>query len=406
MPAPLVNRTPVNSDLIAQWLMGQAAYVHAMPPSWNAAKDTLLISAGGAARYGRGLPGRGIVLDVSLKSLGITKPIPHVYDRPLVERVVDKLGGRERLAMSVLAVLASIKAGPAMLTPMLVGAITDFNGVLAAAGNGKVETNVCTKAGFAATYAAQQWAHYFSATGWQGAFAFTGALGASAPDGARSGSLMFGFTAPTGGDKAYLLSIGLLPSSTNVWQILQLSDVLYECGGISATSASSQSLGAVALTRYTSGVGVMATITPTVAWSNTATTVTLTYTNTTPTGSRSGTIAHVATSGYGSVDRLIPAGRPYATLASGDVGITSVESVQLSGALAAGTGALFLHKPLVLLPGVAADMYVERDTVQTLDGLIELVTTSGGALGCPMILGTTNSTGTINLSLVVKVGRG
>lgn len=405
MPAPLVARTPVDSDRIAKWLAYQAAYVRSLPPSWDAAKDTMLISAGGSARYGRGLPGRGIVLDVPLKSLGITKPVPNVFDRPLVERAVELLRGRERAAMAVLAALAAVKAGVGELAPMFVGAITDYNGILNAAGNGKMEMLVCPRTGASITYAAQQWSHHFSASGWQGTFAFTGALGATAPDATRAGSLMFGFTAPTGGDKAYLVSIGLQPAASNIFQILQLSDVLYECGGIAVTTGT-QNLGAAALTRYTSGVGVLCTMTATTAWSATASTITLTYTNSGGTGSRSGTIAHVSTAGFGSVDRLIPAGRPYMTLQSGDVGVQSVQSLSFGTGLAAGVGALFLHKPLVLMPGVAADLYAERDTVQTLDGLIELVTTSGGNLGCPMLMGTTQTTGTITLSLILKVARG
>jgi len=348
-----------------------------------------------------------LVLDMPLKSLGITRPIPHVFERPLVERAVEKFRGKERLALSALAALAACKAGIGELTPMLVGAITDFNGILNASGSGKVETIVCARAGSASiTYTAQQWSHYFSSTGFQGTFAFTAALGASAPNANTDGSLLKGFTAPSGGDKAYLLSIGLLPSSANVFQILQLTDVLYECGGISATTVSTQNLGAAALTRYTSGIGVLATLTATTALSATNVTITATYTNTVPTGSRTGTFAHVSTGNYGAVDRLIPAGRPYMTMQSGDIGITSVQSIAFGSALGAGVAALFLHKPLVLLPGVAADLYVERDTVQSLEGLVELVTTSGGDLGCPMLMGTTNVSGQINLSLVLKVARG
>jgi hypothetical protein len=323
----------------------------------------------------------------------------------MVERAVDLLRGRERMAMAVLAALAAVKCGVGELSPLFVGAITDYNGILAAAGNGKLEMLVCPRTGASITYAAQQWSHHFSASGFQGTFAFTGSLGATAPDATRAGSLMKGFTAPTDGDKAYLVAIGMLPAANNVFQILQLSDVLYECGGIAVTTGS-QSLGTAALTRYTSGVGVLCTMTATTAWSATNSTITLTYTNSGGTGSRSGTIAHLNTSGFGAIDRLIPAGRPYMTLQSGDVGVRSVQSLSFGTGLAAGVGALFLHKPLALLPGTAADLYVERDTVQTLDGLIELVTTSGGELGCPMLLGTANSTGTITLSLILKVARG
>lgn len=408
MPAPLVARTPVDVDRIAAWLAAQAQYVHAMPPSWDAGKDMLHIAAGSdmALRLARGLPGKGLVLDGSLRDLGITKPIPHVFDRSLVERAIDLTRGHERVAIAAVAALCALKSGVSELPILVAGAIGSYNDILASRAAGKVEELVLPKTGASIPYANPQWSHYFSATGWQGAFAFTAALGASAPNNSTNGSLLFGFTNPTGGDKAYLLGIGFLPNSMNVWNTYQLTDVLYECGGISATTTSPQTLGTAALTRYTTGLGVQATLTPITAFSATATTATITYTNSAGTGSRSGTIAHVNLFGFGSVDRLIPAGRPYMTMQSGDVGIQSVSSLSFSVALAAGVGGLFLHKPLALFPGVAADIYAERDMANSLDGLMELVTTAGGDMGCPMLMGIPQSAGTISLSLFVKVARG
>ena len=132
------------------------------------------------------------------------------------------------------------------------------------------------------------------------------------------------------------------------------------------------------------------------ALSATATNLTVTYTNTTPTGSRTSVYAHPVTANYGAIGKILPHGlaAPYFTLQTGDVGITSVQSVQSSVALAAGVLGLYLHKPLVYMPGVPTDLYVERELTSSLDGLLELVTTSGGVLGCPMLSFISNTAST------------
>lgn len=397
-----------NVDQIAQSLASVAATIAGSPPSWHSHKDTVLVAGPDGQRLGRGLPGYGIVLDRPLKDLGVTKPIPHVYDRPLVERAINMAGGRERLAMLVLALL-SAKAIPFSI-PMMAGAIISYDNIINARANGKGEDLIKWKTGAAQNVGQNLWSTTMLYTGTPTAFAFTAALGASAPNANTAGSLLGGFTAPSGGDKMYLLGLGLIANSIAMQAVL-LSDMLYESGGISATVTTLQSLAAVALTRYTSGVGVQCSMTPTVALSATASNLTVTYTNTTPTGSRTGVIAHPVTANYGAVGKILPHGLvpPYLQLQAGDVGITSVQSVQGSVALAAGTLGLYLHKPLIYMPGVPTDLYVERELTSSLDGLVELVTTGGGVLGCPILsfISNTASTSTaVGLQAWMKTARG
>jgi len=413
MPAPLVARRPADVDAIAGMLQTTGAMVRKMPASWDAAKDMIVIGGGHGERIGRGLPGKGIVLDRPLKELGITKPIAGVFDRPMVERMIEACGGRERLAMSIVGALTAMKLGyhdAAALAPMIAGSITDFDGIVNATGVGKDESMLYNIAKTGFNTAQNQWSVLFANnTGFPGGFTFTAALGASAPGKTTGSSLATGFTNPSGGDKSYLLSIGFHITGTTTLQVIMLADLLYECGGISATTATLQTLGTAALTRYTSGIGVMAAMTPTTQFSNTTVAITVLYTNTTPTGSRSGTINHLNTSNYGAVDRIIPASVPFMTLASGDVGVTSVQSVQFASGLVAGVGALFLYKPMLMMPGLSADVYAERDSATALSGLTEMAQTSGNALGCPVLMGTlggTSASTTMSMNIFMRLIRG
>lgn len=131
---------------------------------------------------------------------------------------------------------------------------------------------------------------------------------------------------------------------------------------------------------------------------STSTTLTTTYTNQGGTGSRSavdilnGSIGagRIAISGAGSIG-------PLSVLQSGDFGVQSVQSCQLTAALTGtGTIALVVYFPLAFVGVVQTQDYIERDFYDHIDGLVEIMTTAGGVLGClSMII--TNS-GALNQS--------
>jgi hypothetical protein len=60
---------------------------------------------------------------------------------------------------------------------------------------------------------------------------------------------------------------------------------------------------------------------------------------------------------------------PFLPLASGDTGIRSVQSVQLSAASLAGTAALALYKPLATLPITTLGVAAERDLMNQLPSM-------------------------------------
>jgi hypothetical protein len=131
-------------------------------------------------------------------------------------------------------------------------------------------------------------------------------------------------------------------------QAVILVDMLNVSGGLNATLTTAQTtnLPIAALTRFTSGEGVMAGL---CIWSNigaTATTVTISYTNQAGTPGQISTATQIGGSNVANAAGriiLIP-------LAAGDSGVRSVESVTLAGTTAtAGNFGVCLFRPLAIM---------------------------------------------------------
>jgi hypothetical protein len=63
---------------------------------------------------------------------------------------------------------------------------------------------------------------------------------------------------------------------------------------------------------------------------------------------------------------------PFLPMASGDLGVQSVQSVQLSAASGAGTAALVLYKPIFTIPLTTATVASERDFVNQIPSLPQI----------------------------------
>lgn len=140
-----------------------------------------------------------------------------------------------------------------------------------------------------------------------------GAINTSATTGA------FVFSNPTGGDTGYLARASATGATVGT---LIIYDRIWTNSGLSGTSVVSQTFTQPTLTRYASGEGLelwFECYTPTGV---TAVTITATYKNTVPTGSRSATCALIASPVAG---QMIPF-----VLQSGDTGISELDAVILS----------------------------------------------------------------------------
>jgi hypothetical protein len=144
---------------------------------------------------------------------------------------------------------------------------------------------------------------------------------------------------------------------------IMVVDLLNVNGGLNATLTTPQTtnLPTAALTRYTSGEGVMAGIVVYTIIGTTATTVTISYTNSAGVSGRTSTATTFGGSFYREAGLLIPI-----PLQAGDTGIRSIESVTVTATTGtAGNFGVCLYKPLAMISLESATGAMPLDSVST-----------------------------------------
>jgi hypothetical protein len=127
-----------------------------------------------------------------------------------------------------------------------------------------------------------------------------------------------------------------------------LADRLSHQGGLSAivTTPQTTNLPTAALTRYTDGVGVWAGIQIYATLGTTATTFTVSYTNSDGVAGRTSIATNIGSSAFNVLGIVLPI-----PLQEGDKGVRSVESVTLAATTGtAGSFGVVLYKPLIMMP--------------------------------------------------------
>lgn len=398
-------------DRAARVLVDAAGIARRAPPAWDGDHIVTKLFTPEGGFLGDMLPGRGLALAHDLRAFGIECPLPHVYERSAVQRAQENVArwgealeakrhmfARRGLlrplfdpqwgAIELVSVSPEVAAAKS-----LAAAITTYDGIISARAGGNANDTTMSKASL--TTVAQAFSSIFRAGGMPVAGTFTNIPGGAVHTRASVGAWN-GITAlVTGTNKKYLLTIGFGSSSAIDWGILV--DLLVGCGNVLATVNTAQAITSTAQTRQygtTLGAGVMGTLLVTTAIGTTASNINLSsYTDQDGTTGASGAAEAMTVSCI--ADRLQPVGNnsPWLMLASGDYGIRSVETgITLSAAMSAGVMALMLCFPLAYVPGLASNLYVERDSTTQIDGLTELVQDGSDIIGCLTWLLQTNST--------------
>lgn len=231
----------------------------------------------------------------------------------------------------------------------------------------------------ASAYTAGRWYDLSSLGGTPIANAFAGtALAWTACDESTgNGTQIFGIR--HGGNvsadtKHVLAGSAISAVATAVPSQLMLVDMCGYYPGISMNASTLQNLTGTPSLRYSNGVGVRASLIITTAPGATAHNLSMSYTdqdgntgNTLPV-----TVACTASAIAGHITHSGTAANnygPFLPLASGDRGIRSVQSVQLSAASGAGVAALALFKPLLTIPLPVVSVASERDFVNQIPSL-------------------------------------
>lgn len=250
-------------------------------------------------------------------------------------------------------------------------AITSLDNLISSISSGKSLRMDWNKITGAAAYAAGRWYDMSALAGTPIANAWAGtALNwVTCTETTGNGTQIFGVQ--NGGNvstdiKHMINAAAVTAVATGVPCQLMLVDMQGYYPGINMNSSSLQTMVGTPTLRYTDGVGVRASLVITSTTGATAHNLSVSYTNSASTAGRtlpvtvsctaSAITPHITHSGTAANNY-----GPFLPLASGDVGIKSVQSVQLSAASLAGTAALVLYKPLLTIPLTTVSVTSERD---------------------------------------------
>lgn len=159
-------------------------------------------------------------------------------------------------------------------------------------------------------------------------------------------------------------------ASLSVQGTIFVFDRLSHQGGLSGITAGAQTtnLPTAALTRYTSGVGVMAFLEIYSAVGATGTTVTVSYTNQAGTAGQTSQAAAFGATGFLAVGQLIRI-----SPSNSDTGIRSVENVNLVATTGTtGNFGVTLAKPILAIPFPTPSQIMSMDSLFTVGALPDL----------------------------------
>ena len=268
-------------------------------------------------------------------------------------------------------------------------AITTMDGLVTAIASAQIAN---TNQPSIASKAAGSWASLWTAGGAPTAGAAAGSAGGAVCTNTTTGAIPY--TNPSGSNTLYLAR---LQASGAVAGTFMLYDRLVHTSTLSGTVTTAQTVGSVALTRYTSGAGVQLWIEVYTATGATGVTATVSYTNQAGTSGRSGTAAIPVTTVAG---QLIPV-----TLASGDTGVQAVASVTLSATTGtAGNFGITLGYPIASVPINLANTGQVLDYAGLGLPVVQTNATPSNACLAYAVLCSTTTTGLLQTQLTLAQG--
>jgi hypothetical protein len=219
----------------------------------------------------------------------------------------------------------------------------------------------------------------------------------------------------SGSDARYLTSFGAMVPNITGFSALMLIDILWAGGPITmAASTITPTSTSPTLTRYTGSAaayqGNMLMIDIGTLLGGTPCSIVVNYTKE-DNSTTHNTTAFTPTVATGTANRILQYGLTYGPafipLASGDLGVSHVNSITFaSGSSPTGTVYLNIVRPLIIIPTLAANSWVERDITTTMDSMIELVKGSDSQHGCLAVLGLGNGTNAGGMNYALRTVNG
>lgn len=273
--------------------------------------------------------------------------------------------------------------------------IQSIDQLYAAFSAGQTERTDWNKITGGAAYAAGRWYDTMTLGGYPPATTYPGTAltWVTCTESGGDGTTRFGI--PHGGNVSALIKhlstmAAWSTAATGVPSVLQLVDVQGYWPGINMNVSTAQTLLGTPVHRYTDGAGCRLFLAARATTGATAHNIAMSYTNSANTAGSTLPVT-VAATASAIVPHIVHSGTaannygPFLPMASGDLGVKSVQTVTLSAASGtASTAVLVLAKPLATIPLSIASLMTEKDFWNQLPSAPQIK--DGACLG--FILGT------------------
>jgi hypothetical protein len=293
----------------------------------------------------------------------------------------------------VFSALMALLAREPMAMPYVLGAISTYDGIVTARGSGALQ-DVWMAMTATQTPVTLSWYDLMSFANWvpmtaPSITAYTnGGTGGAVLDASSNGSWL---TNPAGTNKKYIISMGLTINSLTGFALAMLYDCLWAGQYVITSNTTINPTSDIAVTRwantspssadYAGGNQMMCSLGSTLTHSG-APTITTSYVDQ---GGAAGSTISVAPATGLLINRIlfntihnaatVISSTPFMPLTnSGDSGVTSLSQVVISGgtSVTAGTINHKIVRPLIIMPFIAANSYIEQDTTLNIGNMVEL----------------------------------
>lgn len=278
-------------------------------------------------------------------------------------------------------------------TPIALHVINTYDNIVAARGNGALQ-DIWMAMTANQTPVTLSWYDLMSFANWSHATApsisaYTSAgTGGAVSDATSNGSWL---TNPQSTNHKYIVSMGLTATSISGFALAMLYDQLWAGQYVITSNATINPTTDVAVTRYASttpgnadyagGNQMMSVLASTLTFS-VAGAIATTYTDGNGTGSKtnswitsaSGMLINRVVGNTTQASATVQPNTPFMPLTNaGTPGVTELQQVVISGGtITAGTINHKIVRPLVLMPFIAANSYIEQDTTLNIGNMVEL----------------------------------
>jgi hypothetical protein len=243
-------------------------------------------------------------------------------------------------------------------------AIVSYDGIISARSSGQYEDPFYMKTESITPQAANVWHSFCNVGGSPSSLTITSAAGGITMNSTVAGALSL--TTPATAVSHYLHSAGVCVSTHMGFGAMMLVDVIWAIKGIPLTGTT-YDINSSAWVRSTDGINVqMAVVTD--ATAATASTIIINYTGHDGTTGKSTCLMTTAS----KIHAINPVGQPWATLQATHRGVKSIQSINVGTTIATKTVSIIAFKPLMVIPTVKDNIWIERDATLQIAGITPL----------------------------------